>query len=148
MIVLDGVLYLLLGNKLVSGASSVMDMSRNFASSLMSPVGGSLGSLGRGASLSDLHSSLASVPEDSKMGISMVRRELSVEMVLFIYLQSLDKLIKDLEPVCLAEETFCSEFFHFPKVEQQLEVAKQDEQDEVHGQCGVSLMWCGAGLVG
>ena len=57
----------------MSGASSVMDMSRNFASSLMTPSGGSHGSLGRGSSLSDMHNlSLSSVPEEGKMVISKV----------------------------------------------------------------------------
>ncbi|XP_065898319.1 exocyst complex component 1-like isoform X2 [Dysidea avara] len=104
------------GHKLMSGASSVMDMSRNFASSLMTPSGGSHGSLGRGSSLSDMHNlSLSSVPEEGKMVIS----------------KSLEKLIEDIEPVCIAEEKFCSEFFHFPEVEQQqLEVTSQDEQEE------------------
>jgi len=46
--------------------------------------------------------------------------------------------------VCIAEENFCSEFFHFPKVEQQqLEVTNQDEQEEE-----VHSLWCGVDRAG
>ena len=62
------------GHKLISGASSVMDMSRTFTSSLMMTSSGSHGSLNRstlGSSLSDVHSPPA-VQDESKLPFSKV----------------------------------------------------------------------------
>lgn len=67
------------GHKLLSGASSVMDMSRNFTSSLMMTSSGSHGSLTRGAlgsSLGDMNS--PSAQDDSKMSFSKVLLSLIV----------------------------------------------------------------------
>ena len=40
-------------------------------------------------------------------------------------------MIQDIEPVCIAEQNFCSQFFHLPKVddeEQQLGESTNEEQ--------------------
>ena len=64
-----------IAHKLLSGASSVMDMSRNFTSSLMMTSSGSHGSLSRsglGSSLSEIQSPTAVQLDDSKMSFSKV----------------------------------------------------------------------------
>ena len=64
-------LFAAVGHKLISGASSVIDMSKNFTSSLMMTSSGSHGSLSRSA----LGSSLGDVPgaqDDGKMTFSKV----------------------------------------------------------------------------
>lgn len=63
-----------LGHKLISGASSVMDMSRNFPSSLMMTSSGSHGSLSRstlGSSVTDINSPMMQ-EDDRKMLFSKV----------------------------------------------------------------------------
>lgn len=42
-------------------------------------------------------------------------------------------MIQDIEPVCIAEQNFCSKFFHLPKVDdQQQHMGESPDEEQVH----------------
>ena len=40
------------------------------------------------------------------------------------------KMIQDIEPVCIAEQNFCSQFFHLPKVADEQQQLKENPNEE------------------